>query len=80
MFAGLDKYLYSHVVWDEIALYQHAKYLVLGLGSRWKADLYLLKSDFGKSFEVFELFLQVHRIDERLIAVAQVDAAPWVRS
>ena len=45
-------------------------------GGRREAHLDLLEADVDQQREHAELLLQVHRIDERLVAVAEVDAAP----
>src|SRR5665213_1426652 len=48
----------------------------IGLGGGRKSDLDLLESHFEELDEHRVLAFQVHRIDESLIAVAKIDAAP----
>src|SRR5699024_9311920 len=44
-----------------------------------EADLDLLEADFDEQLEKLQLLLQAHRDDERLVAIAQIDAAPYRR-
>ena len=76
VFARLDKHLNGHVVRDVPALNERAQDLILRLRRGGEAHLNLLKADVHEHVEHLELFLQVHRVNERLIAVAQVNAAP----
>ena len=48
----------------------------VGLRGRRKTDLDLLEAHPHQDFEEAPLAMDVHRVDERLVAVAQVDAAP----
>ena len=48
----------------------------VGLRSRRETDLDLLEADPHQHLEHAQLALGVHRLDQRLVAVAQVDAAP----
>ncbi len=61
-----------HVVGDQLLLDEHAEE-VEGGG---EADLDLLEAELDEQREEAALALRVHRVDERLIAVAQVGRAP----
>ena len=74
--ARLDKHLDGHIVRDMAALDERAQDLVLRLRRGGEADLDLLKSDIHQHVEHLELFLQIHRVDKRLVAVAQIHTAP----
>ena len=74
--AALHEHLNGHVVRDQVPLDQRAADLILRLRSGGKADLNLLEADLNQRFEKQQLLLEVHRIDQRLVAVAQVNAAP----
>ena len=73
---ALHEHLDCHIVGDEIALNQSAADLVLRLRGRRKTNLNLLEANLHERFEEQQLLLEVHRIDERLVAVAQINAAP----
>ena len=76
MFARLRQYLDGHVVGDEIVLYQMTHEIEFDFRGGREADLYLLEADVEEEPEHFQFLLQVHRRDQRLIAVTQVDRAP----
>ena len=74
--ARLDEHLDGDVVRNMAAFNQFAADGVFRFGRRREAHLDLLKADVAQGFEKLQLFLHIHRIDQRLIAVAQVNAAP----
>ena len=74
--AGLREHLYCHIVGDEVLLHQRAQEFILRFGGRGEPDFDLLEANRDELLVERQLFLQAHRHDERLIAVAQVDAAP----
>ena len=76
MLARLRENLHRHVVGNQIVLDEGAQEGIFGVARGGEADLDLLEADFDEQFEKLDLLLQRHRLDERLIAVAQVDAAP----
>ena len=78
--ARLREHLDGDVVGDEVLLDEGAKEGVLRLARGGEAHLDLLEADPKEQFEKFELGLQRHGLDERLVAVAQIDAAPDGRS
>ena len=57
-------------------LYQVAHEIEFDLGGGREADLYFFEADVQEELEHFQFLLQIHRRDERLIAVAQVHRAP----
>ena len=80
MRARLHQNLNRYVVRDMTALDQLAADLVVGVRGGRKADLDFLDADLiDQHVEHLELFLHVHRVDERLIAVSQIDRAPGRR-
>ena len=74
--ARLNQNLDRHVVGDVVVFDKLAADLVLGLGRAGEAYLDLLKSHVDERVEEFQLFVHGHGVDKRLIAVAQVNAAP----
>ena len=76
VFAALGQHLNGNIVGDKILLDKRAAELVFSLGSGGEAYLYLLESDLDQLLEELQLFIKAHRNDKRLVAVAQIDAAP----
>ena len=66
----------GHIVGDEVVLDEGAHKLVLGVRCGGEAHLNLPKAQPAQKLEKAALFLQVHRHHQRLVAVAQIDAAP----
>ena len=79
VFARLGQHLHGHIIRDHILFDQCAHEVELGLGSGRKADLDLLEADLDEQLEKLQLLFQAHRNDERLVAIAQIDAAPYRR-
>ena len=77
--ARLRQHLHRDVVGDEPLVDQLADEVVIGLRRRRKADLDLLVAEREQQPEHLHLALGVHRLDQRLVAVAQIDAAPLRR-
>ena len=75
LLAALDQDLDGDVVGDEPALDDLALEVVVGLGGRGESDLDLLEADVDQRLEQAQLAFGVHGVDQRLVAVAQVDAA-----
>src|SRR5262249_3847685 len=67
------------VVRYQVLLDQLAHEVEVGLRGGWKTDLDLLVAELHQRAEHPHLALAVHRLDQRLIAVAQVHAAPTGR-
>ena len=76
MVAALGQHLHRHILRDAVAVNEGAQELILGLAGRREADLDLLKADFDEHIVKRKLFLQTHRHDQALVAVAQIHAAP----
>ena len=76
MVAALGQYLHRHILRDTVAVNESSQELILGLAGRREADLDLLKADFDEHIVKLKLFLQTHRHDQALVAVAQIHAAP----
>ena len=74
--AALGQHLDRHVVGDVAALDELAAEVEVGLARRREADLDLLVAHLHEQLEHAQLALGVHRVDEGLVAVAQVDRAP----
>src|SRR3954452_12356803 len=76
----LGQDLHGDVVGDEVLLDETADEVEVGLAGRREADLDLLVAEGDEQLEHPSLAFTIHRVDERLVAVAQVDAAPlWGR-
>ena len=74
--AALGQHLHGDVLRDAVAVDELAQKLVLGLAGGREADLDLLEADLDQHIVKFKLFVQAHRDDQTLVAVAQVHAAP----
>ena len=72
----LGEHLDGHVLGNAILLDELAHEVEVRLRGRREADLDFLEAHVGEGLEHVQLAPSVHRIDERLIAVAKVDAAP----
>ena len=79
MLARLGQHLDGDILGDQILLDELADEVELDLGSRRKADLDLLEADLHELVEHAHLALYVHGLDQGLIAVAQIHAAPHRR-
>jgi hypothetical protein len=73
---ALDQHLDLDVVGDHVLVDDQALEVEVGLGRRGEADLDLLEPDVDQRLEQRQLALGVHRVDQGLVAVAQVDAGP----
>ncbi|CAM2190320.1 hypothetical protein BC2230_70408 [Burkholderia cepacia] len=76
VFARLHEHFDRHVVGNPLVVDQLADEIEVGLRRRRKADFDLLEPDRDQHLEEFELLLDAHRLDQRLVAVAQVGAHP----
>ena len=74
--ARLRQDLDRHIVRDQVFLDEAAQELVLRLRCSREADLDFLEADFEEHLVEFHFLIQAHRDDERLVAIAKVDAAP----
>ena len=74
--AGLGQHLDRDVVGDQVLLDELADEVVVGLAGGGEADLDLLVAHPHQQLEHPPLAGRGHRVDQRLVAVAQVDRAP----
>ena len=74
--AALGQHLDGDVVGDQVLLDELAHEVEVGLAGRREPDLDLLEAHGHERLEHPQLADRVHRVDERLVAVAQVDRAP----
>ena len=79
LLSRLGEHLHEHAVRDVAAVDEQPEEIELDLGGRGETDLDLLEADLDQQPEHLQLLLQVHRLDEGLVAVAQIDAAPHRR-
>ena len=80
MLAGLGEHDDGDIVRNELTLDQHADEVVIGFGSRRKTDLDLLEAHRHEQVPETQLALGIHRVDESLVAVTQIDGAPTRRT
>ena len=76
VFARLCQHLHGHIRRDAALLNQLAAKIEVGLRGGGKANLDLLEAEPHQQIEHAVFALRVHRLNQRLIAVAQVNAAP----
>jgi hypothetical protein len=76
MLARLGQHLDGDVSRNEVFLDQLAQEIEIGLRGRGEADLDLLVANAAERLEHAQLALRPHRLYQRLVAVAQIDAAP----
>ena len=73
--ACLRQHLHGDVVGDQVLVDEPAREVVFRLRRRRKTDLDLLEAELDEQREHLELLRDRHRLDERLVAVAQIDAS-----
>ena len=73
---ALHQHLDLDVVGDQVLVDDEALEVVVGLRRRGEAHLDLLEPHVDQRLEQRQLALGVHRVDEGLVAVAQVHAGP----
>ena len=74
--ARLRQHLHGDVVGNQLFVDQLAHEIEIGLGCRGETDLDLLEAALQQQHEHAELAFRIHRFNQCLVAVAQVDAAP----
>ena len=79
LLTALREHLDRHVVGDQVLGDDLADEVEVGLAGGREADLDLLEAHPHDLFEHAHLAGRIHRVDERLVAVAQVDRAPQRR-
>ncbi len=78
--ARLGEHHDRHVVGDELTLDEQSDEVVIGFGGRGEAHLDLLEAHRDQHVPEAQLTLRIHRVDQRLIAVAQIHRAPARRA
>src|SRR5271154_3430655 len=76
LLSTLHQYLDGHVVGNQIPFDDLTLEIEVGLRRRGEADLDLLEADLDERLEEGELALRIHRVDEGLVTVTQVDTGP----
>ena len=76
IFAALHEDLDGHIIRNKILVDEVAAEIKIGLRGRWKADFNFLETDFEQGIPHPHLALMAHGLNERLIAIAQIHAAP----
>ena len=76
VFARLREYLHEHVIGDLALIDEAADEIVLGGARAGEADLDFLDADLEQQVEEAGLLVRVHRIDQRLVAIAHVGRQP----
>jgi hypothetical protein len=74
--ASLRQHLDGDVVGDVVAFDEQADEVEVGLRGGREGDLDLLETDLAERLEHAHLALGVHRLEKRLVAVAQIGAHP----
>ena len=72
----LHQYLNRHIVRNMMPFDQSAQDLIFGFRGRRKTNFDFFKANIHQSLEHQQLFLQLHRRHQGLIAVTQVNTAP----
>ena len=76
MFTGLHQHLDGHVVRDHISFDQGAQNFVFRFRGGGEAYFDFLEANIHQRLEIFQLFFQIHGVDQGLVAIAQIHAAP----
>ena len=72
----LYQYLNRYIIGNMIPFDQSAQDLIFGFRCRRKTNFYFFKANIYQSLEHQQLFFQLHRRNQSLIPVAQVNTAP----
>ena len=76
LLATLHQHLDGDVFGNQVLVDQLTHKIEIGLAGGWKADFDLLESHLHECVEHAPLTIRIHRVDERLVAIAEIDAAP----
>ena len=76
MFSRLRQHLNGHIIGNHVAFDQGTDKIVLGIGRSRKTNLDLLETDLYQQLKEFQLIFQAHGIDQSLVTISQVNAAP----
>ncbi len=74
--AGLREHHDRHVIGNQLTLDEHADEVIIGFRGARETDFDLFEAHFHKHVPEAQLALGIHRIDQRLVAVAKIDGAP----
>ena len=74
--AGLGEHLHDHVIGDRAVADQAGNEVELGCARSGEADLDFLDADLDQQVEEAALLFRVHRVDQRLVAIAHVGGQP----
>ena len=80
LLARLAKHLNGDAIGNAPFVDDAANEVEVRLRRRWETHFDLRKADLEQQIEHAQLFLHVHRIDQGLVAVPQIDAAPAGRA
>jgi len=72
----LRQHLHHHIVGNAPILHQRADEVEFGRARGRETDLDLLDADFHQQVEEAALLLRIHRVNQRLIAIAQIGREP----
>ena len=76
MLSCLCQYLDRYIIRNHVFFDQGSHKLIFCLGSSRESNLDLLKSNIYQHLEKLQLFIQTHRLDQCLISITQINAAP----
>src|SRR5262249_15637205 len=79
LLTALREHLDGHILGDEIFIDQQAYEVIVGLTGGWKTDFNFLEPHLYEDVKHAPLALDIHRIDECLVAIPQVHRAPQWR-
>jgi len=79
VFSRLCQNLHRNIIRDQLPIDQSTQKIVFCLGCSRESNLDFLESDLHKHLEELHLLLEAHRLDECLITVTQINAAPYRR-
>ena len=76
MFSGLGQYLNGHILRNHVPLDEFTQETVFRFRGRRKSHFDLLEAHLHQHPEKLQLLLQAHRLNQRLVPVPQINAAP----
>ena len=76
MFSCLSQHLDRHIIRNHILFDQSTKELIFCLRRCRETNLDLFESHIYQHLEKFHLFIQTHRLDQRLVPISQIHTAP----
>ena len=72
VFARLGQHLHQHIIGNATGIDQPADEIEFGRSGGRESDFDLLEADFDQQIEKTGFLFRAHRIDQRLVAIAQV--------